>query len=65
MTVPHEKRIFLLDTNILINFSVWMPITLNSVFWQKLEEALQSGAWVLLDVVVGEVKYDEDLKKWC
>jgi len=65
MTAPHEKRIFLLDTNILINFSVWMPITLNRVFWQKLEEALQSGAWILLDVVVGEVKYDEDLKKWC
>ncbi len=65
MSVPKERKVYVLDTNILFGFSLWVPIALNKNFWTKLEEALQNGYWVLLDVVVGEIKYDEELKKWC
>lgn len=57
---------YILDTNTLIGFSVWIPIDLNKNFWDKLGESLQRGDWVLLDVVVDEIKYENDgLKKWC
>jgi len=59
----------LVDTNILIGFSLWKPISLqlNDIFWNELENALKSGGWVLLDVVMNEVNsgFDGDLKKWC
>jgi len=56
---------YLLDTNILINLGLWLPVSLNKPFWLKLEESLAKGGWVLLDVVVGEVKYNDDLIRWC
>jgi hypothetical protein len=66
MNNPPKERIYVLDTNILFDLSLWMPIDLNRVFWTKFEEALQAGKWILLDVVVDEVKGENDgLKKWC
>lgn len=66
MNDTDEERIYLLDANILFDLSLWLPIELNKVFWTKFEESLLSGKWVLLDVVVGEIKHDNDgLKKWC
>lgn len=65
MNATENKSIYVLDTNILFNFSVWMPISLNKSFWDKLEDALKKKEWVLLDVVVAEIKYDDELKKWC
>ena len=56
---------FLVDTNVLIGFSLWIPIPLNGGFWNKLEEALKNDKWVLVDVVVKEIKYNSDLEKWC
>ena len=64
MSTPN-KKIYLLDTNVLIDFALWVPIPLNSVFWSKLAESLKNGDWVLLDVVVDEIMYMPDLKKWC
>lgn len=65
MNKSQDKKAYLLDTNILIGFSIWVPITFNINFWNWLEEALQSGEWILLDVVVGEVKYNRELEEWC
>ena len=66
MNDAEKKRVYILDTNALIQFSVWLPIDLNKNFWGKLEEALEKGEWVLLDVMVGEIKYGNDgLQKWC
>mgnify|MGYP001607131821 CR=1 FL=1 len=66
MTTSQEKRVYVLDANILFGFSLWIPRYLNKIFWTKLEESLQNGEWILLDVVVGEIKYDNGgLKKWC
>jgi len=66
MTASQEKSAYLLDANILFGFSLWMPIDLNKNFWDKLEESLRNGDWILLDVVVAEIAYDNDgLKKWC
>jgi hypothetical protein len=59
---------YLADTNVLIGFSLWKPIALpnlNLIFWNKLSEALEKDKWTLLDVVVDEILYDKDLKKWC
>ena len=65
MSDPTEKTKYLLDTNILIGFSIWAPIYFHGDFWSKLADSLKNGNWVLLDVVVGEIKYEGDLKKWC
>jgi hypothetical protein len=59
------KKIYLLDTNVLINLYIWLPIHLNNVFWSKLGECLKNGEWVLLDAVVNEIIYQPELKKWC
>lgn len=64
MSAPIQK-IYVLDTNILINFGLFVPLKLNRDFWNKLENSLQSGRWVLLDVVVAEIKYNHDLINWC
>jgi hypothetical protein len=61
-----KEIIFLVDTNVLIGFSLWTPISLNGGFWNKLEEALKNGKWVLLDVVADEIKrFNPELFKWC
>lgn len=60
-----EKAIYLLDANILIGFSIWNPIDIGHEFWSKLEGSLVSGNWILLDVVVNEIKYEGELKRWC
>lgn len=65
MNASPQKKIYVLDTNILIGFYQWIPIDLNKNFWTKFEESLKKGEWVLLDVVVDEIKFENDLKKWC
>lgn len=67
MTDNPTKIKYLLDTNILIDFALWIPINLkfNGDFWNKLEETLQNGDWILLDVVINEIKYPTELKAWC
>ena len=66
MNTPTHAGKYILDTNTLIGFSIWVPIDLNRNFWKKLEDSLQNGEWTLLDVVVGEIKYANDgLKQWC
>lgn len=67
MTVDLTKTKYLVDTNVLIGFSLWKPISLNlnKEFWSKFSGTLASGEWVLLDVVANEVRYDNDLIKWC
>jgi len=58
------ENVFVLDTNTLINFSIWHPMEYSEVFWSKLEKMLEDGKWILLDVVVNEVLYDKKLKSW-
>lgn len=66
MTDQQGEKIYILDTNALIGFSIWIPISLNKNFWLKMEESLQEGKWILLDVVVDEIKYENDgLRNWC
>ncbi|MEK7144914.1 MAG: DUF4411 family protein [Patescibacteria group bacterium] len=66
MNPSEDKRVYILDTNALIQFSLWLPIDLNKNFWTKFEESLGKGEWVLLDVMVDEIKFGNDgLKKWC
>lgn len=65
MSNSTEKTKYLLDTNILIGFSIWAPIYFHNDFWSKLADFLEKGGWVLLNVVVEEIKYNESLQKWC
>ena len=60
-----ENIKYLLDTNILIGFSIWTPISFHRDFWSKFSDSLKNGDWVLLDVVLEEIKYENDLKRWC
>ena len=59
------QPVFVLDANVLIEFGFWLPITLHSVFWDRFQRSLAKGEWVLLDVVMNEIRYDKDLKQWC
>lgn len=61
----NNGKCYVLDTNILIGFSIWRPISMSSDFWDKLATALSDKKWVLLDVVVGEIKYNKELEAWC
>lgn len=65
MSEQDEERVYILDTNVLIDFSLWIPISLNETFWENLEKSLSADKWVLLDVVVDEIKYAPELKRWC
>lgn len=69
MTDNFTKTKYLLDTNVLIGFALWKPMSLkiNHQFWVEFNNALKNGQWILLDVVVSEVigSYDSELKKWC
>jgi hypothetical protein len=65
MNSSNGQNKYVLDTNILIGFSIWTPICFHNEFWSKLENCLQEGKWILLDVVVKEVKYNKDLEAWC
>ncbi|OGG38909.1 hypothetical protein A3I34_00470 [Candidatus Jorgensenbacteria bacterium RIFCSPLOWO2_02_FULL_45_12] len=66
MNVLNKNKVYLFDTNVLIDLSVWLPVSLNKVFWEKLTEALRDGVWILLDVVMNEIRGDNDgLKDWC
>lgn len=56
---------YVMDTSMLIGFSRWIPISLNRSFWDKLEVSLQEGKWVLLDIVVNEVRSNKPLEDWC
>lgn len=67
MITSSTKIKYLIDTNVLIGFSLWKPISLklNSDFWLELSNTLKNGEWILLDVIANEVQYDPDLVKWC
>ena len=66
MNESAPEKIYVLDTNVLFDLSLWLPIDLNKVFWSKFEESLQNGKWILLDAVANEIKGENDgLKKWC
>jgi len=62
--IDTTEKIYILDTNILINFSIWCPMEFNEGFWLKLEKLLEERRWILLDVVVNEVLYNQKLKSW-
>lgn len=67
MMFPPEKKIYVLDTNVLIDFAIWHPIPLSTVFWDCLAVNLDKKLWVLLDEVMREIegKYQPALAKWC
>lgn len=65
MSIDANQTIYVVDANILFGFSIWNPLEFKPAFWSKFEKALEDKKWVLLDVVVGEVIYEGELKKWC
>lgn len=65
MSNASGKAKYILDANILIGFSIWAPIAFHKSFWSKLTTALENDEWILLDVVVNEITFEGDLKKWC
>ncbi len=65
MNPSANKEVYLLDTNFMFDFARWIPIDLNKVFWAHLETSLENGEWVLLDVVVNEIRSKGPLKEWC
>ncbi|MEK7560651.1 MAG: DUF4411 family protein [Patescibacteria group bacterium] len=65
MNIDGSKPIYVVDANVLFGFATWNPLEFRPEFWEKFEKALKDKKWVLLDVVVGEVIYDGELKRWC
>lgn len=62
MDIKGNKKIYVLDTNILIEFFRWHPPKFSIDFWDKIEKLLENGRWILLDVVADELK--RDLSGW-
>ncbi len=56
---------YVIDANTLIGFHTWVPISLNKIFWNNLEIALQEKKWILLDVVIKEITHPKPLVDWC
>ena len=65
MNSEAKQPVYVVDTNVLIGFSTWNPLEFKSEFWSKFEKALEDKKWVLLDVIVDEIIYDSELKRWC
>ena len=65
MSSQKSTKVYVMDTNILIGFQMFAPIKFSKTFWDRLEVLLAEGKWVLLDVVVDEIKYNKDLMAWC
>jgi predicted nucleic acid-binding protein len=59
-----KSPIYLLDTNVLIDLALWLPIDIYQKTWSQIEDALQKKKWVLLDAVVSEIRGGK-LKNWC
>jgi predicted nucleic acid-binding protein len=65
MSEETEKQlVYLLDTNVLIDLALWLPIDIYQKTWSQIEDALQKQKWLLLDVVVAEIRGGK-LKDWC
>lgn len=56
-------RRYLVDANILINFSIFAPIKYHQNFWRELAKQINHGNLVLLDAIAHECK-NEELKVW-
>lgn len=65
MNQGEQNRIFVLDTNILIEMNRWVPLGLCPEFWHLLAQGLEDKKWVLLDIVVNEVGSPRPLVDWC
>lgn len=65
MTEEAQNKIYILDTNVLIELNRWIPIDASPAFWSLLEKALDSGHWILLDIVSDEITYPKTLVAWC
>lgn len=59
-----KPLVYLLDTNVLIELALWLPIDIYQKTWSQIESALQAKKWVLLDVVVAEIG-SGPLRNWC
>ena len=64
MNIEDKKIVYVLDANVLINFLLWHPPKFSVAFWSKIQELLENGRWILLDVVADEMRYDRDLSGW-
>jgi len=64
-TTTQQNTVYIVDANFFINFHKWIPQSSFPAFWAQLEQALKDGKWVLLDVVVNEVRGEPALKRWC
>jgi hypothetical protein len=56
---------YVVDTNVFIDLDLWYPFECSSGFWSQLKKALEQKKFILLDVVVDEIKYSRaNFKKW-
>ena len=54
---------YLIDANILINFSIFTPMKYHKNFWEELTNQIQQKRLILLDTIAKECRGTE-LKEW-
>ena len=59
-----NNKIYVLDTNILIELNIWLPLEFFPNFWNLLEKSIENDKCIILDVVAEEIKAPTELKKW-
>jgi hypothetical protein len=60
---PNSTK-YVIDANVLIDLALWYPFGCSDGFWSQLETVLQQKKFILLDVIVDEVKYSGPLLDW-
>ncbi len=53
---PHQNQ-YVIDANILINFSIFAPPSTHKTFWMNMEEAVNTDKIIIIRDVADECKY--------
>ena len=57
------REIYLIDSSILINFSIFTPIKYHPKFWQELADQVRRGNIIILDAIRDECQ-GNFFKRW-
>ena len=58
-----SKKSYVIDTNILINFRIFTPMSIHITFWKQLSEAVTNKTIVIIRDVADECK-DREIEPW-
>ena len=58
-----QRKPYIIDTNILINFRIFTPMSVHVTFWKQFNEAVENGTIIIIREVADECK-DSEINEW-